>query len=175
MDTMHARLGERPDAHDQRREQAPVAPARNAEPSPLKQKKRARLPRWAWLVAAIICLAAIVIVGMRLFAGPADGIDHGKYQAIFLANSSSGVAVYFGKLERLPDGYYKLTNVYFLPSDQTADKIQKDNTLKLTKMTTQIHSPDDSMVLPREQIMYYQNMQDSSKIVQYIKQDSQKN
>lgn len=168
-------------AHDEQKE-LPQESRRYVSPLPVpaveqkKDKNKKQLPKWLVpLALAIVAVIAVLGVSKMLWGGSADGINRGGYQAVFLADDSAGASVYFGKLERLPDGYYKLSNVFFLPADQTADKISQDKTAQLAKMADQIHTPQDSLVLPREQILYYQNMDDSSTFAEYIKQNSQNN
>lgn len=146
---------------------------RYVSPHPVAEKKKDRKPRLPkWLMPVVI---AVVVVGLLfgaarlIWGGSSDGIDHSKYQAVFLSSDNSGNSVYFGKLERMSDGYYKLSNIYYLlqKSSDTSDR-------ELAKLAA-AYGSDDSMVLPREQVLFYQNMTDDSKIVQAIKQDNQKN
>lgn len=149
------------------------APAAHPAATPKHGLKR-QPPKWLWLAIGVVVVAAMVYGVGRLIFSNADGIDRGQYQAVFLTSSSLPSNVYFGKLERLPDGYYKLTGVYYLRA-QTETTQQDNSNITLTKMSTELHSPDDSLILPREQVLYYQNMRADSKVVQAIKQDNQNN
>lgn len=174
MDNMHARMRGAEPQIEPVEEKVP-APSHRYSPRVVAEKPAKKwLPtRWRWAVLAALVVAMLGFGGYQAITNGNDGIDHGKYQAVFLVSSSLPSNVYFGKLERMPNGYYRLTQVYYL-RNQTADKTKQDNTnITLTKMSTELHSPDDSLVLPREQILYYQNMQDSSKVVAAIKQDLQ--
>lgn len=180
MDNLHARMGA--PAHDEPKNVSQEAPRYISPHPPVavseQKKNKDKKPRPKWLVVLVVVsvIAAVSLgVAKMVLNGGMDGINRDRYQAVFLADDSAGVSVYFGKLERLPDGYYKLSNVFFLPADQTADKISQDKTAQLARMADQIHSPQDMLILPREQIAYYQNMDESSTFAQYIKQNSQKN
>lgn len=177
MDNMHARM--RVPEQDEPEVAQPVAvePHRYTPQRPALQqvkppKQKLKLPKWA-----IVAVITAVVVGLASVAwitlfsrNQADGIDHSKYQAVLL---TGGNLTYFGKLERLSDGYYKMTNVYLMTSDQ-ANQVKKDNTLSLAKVTQQFYTPDDEVILPREQVLQYQNMSNDSKISQYIIQDTAK-
>lgn len=170
MDSLQARMGGT--AQDEPAE-AQYESRRYVSPHPVVEKKKDKKPRFPkWLMPVVIAVIALglLIGAVRLIWGSSsDGIDHSKYQAVFLASDNSGNSVYFGKLDRMSDGYYKLTNIYYLlqKSSDTSDR-------ELAKLAV-AYGSDDSMVLPREQVLFYQNMADDSKIVQAIKQDNQKN
>ena len=131
------------------------------------------------ILIVVIAIAIVVLVAgfftWRMLTPSSDGIDTSKYQAVFLANNTLASNVYFGRLERISDGYYKLTQVYYLQQSQATTDQTKDTNVTLTKMTTQLHGPEDALILPREQVLYYQNMRSDSKVVQAILQDNQKN
>jgi asparagine N-glycosylation enzyme membrane subunit Stt3 len=129
------------------------------------------------IIIAIVVFVVLAagLVTWKMLTPSADGIDTTKYQAVFLANNTLASNVYFGRLERISDGYYKLTQVYYLQQNSTATDTNKNTNVTLTKMTTQLHGPEDSLILPREQVLYYQNMRSDSKVVQAILQDNQKN
>ena len=180
MDNMHARMRV-PEREAAKASAAPVheESSRYVSPNPpaaeAKRNKKSRLPKWGWFVLALAIIAGIIFGAWKLFltGTSADGIDKDKYQAVFLSSDSLPSNVYFGKLERMDDGYYKLTKVYYL---QNPDENESQDTTSLTvvRVAKQVHSPQDEMVVPREQVMYYQNMTDDSKVVQYIKQDLEK-
>lgn len=178
MDTMHARM-RGPEQTDPEEAQSVAAEphryvsqrppvASRTEPS----KQKIKLPKWVLPVVIVITAIGLSTIVWRMwFSGTGvDGIDHGKYQAVLL---SGGNLTYFGKLERLSDGYYRMTDVYLMTNEQ-ANKVKEDNTLSLVKVTQQFYTPDDEVILPREQVLQYQNMSNDSKISQYIKQDTQK-
>lgn len=179
MDNMHARM--RVPEREAERPQ-PAAPAaedthRYVSPRPVadtrKKQKGAGRKKW-WLVGIILVVALLGVGAWKVFAGGtgADGIDHSKYQALFLSNGTITNNVYFGKLERISDGYYRLTDVFYIKAAQaSSDKsaAANSNDLTLAKLgDTEIYGPQDTVIIPREQVLYYQNMKDDSKIVQAI-------
>src|SRR6185295_13668983 len=69
----------------------------------------------------------------------------------------------------LTDKYMILKNVYYLTTDQTSANGATNP--QLTKLgCQQLHSPTDTMVINRSQVAFWENLQDSGKVVQAIKQ-----
>lgn len=195
MENMQARLNHsaQPEPQDvsEIETSAEPAPIPAATPSPTPERPvyyssrperrpqlsvRAKRP-WKRIIIGIIAAIVLVagLVTWKMLAPSADGIDTTKYQAVFLANNTLASNVYFGRLERISDGYYKLTQVYYLQQSQAATDQTKGTSVGLTKMTTQLHGPEDALILPREQVLYYQNMRSDSKVVQAILQYNQNN
>lgn len=181
MDNMHARM--RVPEREAASQQSAATPAPADElnryvpqrPAAEVHKKRKRkLPiKWLLPVVAIIVVAALAFGAWKLFfsGAGADGIDRGKYQALFLSNGTITNNVYFGKLERISDGYYRLTDAFYIKAAQASadDKTASSNDLTLAKLgDTEIYGPQDTVIIPREQVLYYQNMKPDSKIVAAI-------
>jgi hypothetical protein len=63
-----------------------------------------------------------------------------------------------------------LKDVYYLTTSTTNDNSHAANP-QLTKLgCQQLHSPQDEMVINRSQVAFWENLQDSGKVVQAIKQ-----
>ncbi len=175
MDNMHARMRV-PEREAAKASAAPVheessryvSPRTAAEP---KRKKKSGAPKWIWPLIALVLLAGLAFGAWKLFFSGtgADGIDRGKYQAVFLSNGTITNNVYFGKLERMNDGYYKLTDAFYVKAAETTEENQDSNDITLTKLGSEIYGPQDVLIIPREQVLYYQNMKDDSRITEAIK------
>ena len=103
-------------------------------------------------------------------------IDSGKYQAVFLTNGQ----VYFGKLTDNGGDYLKLTDIYYLQS-QDQKNVQSAGTdtnnqsnLTLIKLGKELHAPEDMMEISRQQVLFWENIQKNGKVYQAI-QEYQKN
>jgi hypothetical protein len=128
----------------------------------------------------VIVGAALLLAALALWAGLSGGtagesklIDKTKYQAVFLNGGATSGAVayttYFGHLTSLNDKYYVLKDVYYLTTDQTSTTGAANP--QLTKLgCQQLHSPYDKMIINRSQVAFWENLQDSGKVVQAIKQ-----
>ncbi|MDO8736411.1 MAG: hypothetical protein Q7K29_04940 [Thermoleophilia bacterium] len=102
---------------------------------------------------------------------PGNSADKNKYQAVFLTSGQ----VYFGKLTDDGGNYVKLNDIYYL---QTQEKVQpkdsKDTStsssdLTLIKLGKELHAPADEMNISREQVLFWENIQDDGKVGQAIK------
>ena len=133
-----------------------------------KQKKN-----FKWLIAAIIVLAVLAggwFAWQKLSVD--NGIDSGKYQAVFFTNGQ----VYFGKLTVLNDGHLKLTNVFYVQSqdDTKTEKAAEgevaanQNNMQLIKMGNEVHGPEDAMIINRDQVLFYENLKPDGKVSQTI-------
>jgi len=92
-----------------------------------------------------------------------NSADKNQYQAVFLTNGQ----VYFGKLNDDGGNYVKLSDIYYL---QTQEKVQpKDNkstdqsNLTLIKLGKELHAPADEMNISRQQVLFWENIQDDGK------------
>jgi len=126
-----------------------------------------------------LILVAIVAVGIFwswwLFGrdtsfNESTNINTSEYQAIFLTNGQ----VYFGKLANLNHKYVTITDVYYLQvqsnsSLQGASSSTSPNSqVSLVKLGNELHGPQDKMYIANGQMLFWENMKDSSKVVQAI-------
>jgi hypothetical protein len=132
------------------------------------------------IVGAALLLAAIALwVGFSSgSAGESKLVNSDKYQAVFLNGGATSGSVayttYFGHVTTLNDKYFVLKDVYYLTTDQTSSCGWAFG--ELTKLgCQQLHSPYDEMVINRTQVAFWENLQDSGKVVQAIKQFQQQN
>ena len=89
--------------------------------------------------------------------------------------------MYFGKLEQAGGAYMKLTDIYYLQSQQSvganaSDKDSKNpqqtstdqNNVQLIKLGDEIHGPEDAMVISKDQVLFYENLKSDGKVAQSI-------
>jgi hypothetical protein len=119
------------------------------------------------LVVLIILIVLVLIVRTQLFrAGvatlfapsAAEVIDRGAYQAVFLSNG----ATYFGKLQPQGDEWFLLTDVFYLSASD-------ESGTQLIKRGTEAQGPKEPMIIPRDQILFIENLRDDGDIVTLIK------
>jgi hypothetical protein len=133
------------------------------------------------VLAAIVAVAIIVIGGLawwgwKQMGGTAGAVKGNQYQALFLTNGQ----VYFGKLGSVDDKYVKLNDIYYLQVQQTVQPDEKKATdssnpqVSLAKLGSELHGPEDVMYVNREQVLFWENIKDDSKVVQAIKQNANK-
>lgn len=131
-------------------------------------------------------LTVVILVGIAiLLAAIAFGLGHGKsdkgeykyvnrdkYQAVFLSNGQ----VYFGNVQALNSQYIRMTNIYYLTQGDGSSSSSSSSNYSLIKLgCQQIHDPYDSMVINREQVTFWENLQDDGKVVTSIKKFKQQN
>ena len=125
------------------------------------------------LMLALLIVVIVVIGGMHLWLGQSSGlsgVNGSEFQAAFLSNGQ----VYFGKLSGVNDKYVKLTNIYYLQAPQQNvqpgnNQQQTPTQLTVVKLGNELHGPEDSMFIARSQLLFWENLKDSGKVVQAIK------
>jgi hypothetical protein len=157
-------------------QEAPRTTYRTEIPHFDEPKKRRPLKR---IILAIVIV--LVVAGLGFFGwtalnnknqATAPAIDTSKYQAVFFTNGQ----VYFGKLQAFNDQYLKLTNIYYLQT-QTASTTGSSNpqtsssdsgNVQLIKLGSEIHGPEDQMVISKDQVLFYENLKPDGKVAQSI-------
>jgi len=100
----------------------------------------------------------------------------GAYQAVFLSNGQ----VYFGKVSDLNRTYVKLSDIYYLqmkkgvqtqePPAEGEQAVAAQSQLSLIKLGSELHGPNDSMIINQKHILFIESLKDDSKVVDAIKQ-----
>jgi hypothetical protein len=157
-------------------QEAPKTTHRAEIPHFDEPKKRRPLKR---IILAVVII--LVVIGLGFFGwtalnnknqANATAIDTSKYQAVFFTNGQ----VYFGKLQAFNDQYLKLTNIYYLQT-QTASTTGSSNpqtsssdsgNVQLIKLGSEIHGPEDQMVISKDQVLFYENLKPDGKVAQSI-------
>lgn len=158
-----------------------------ANPASIPEKKiKCACSNRCWNIIMYVILVLIVIFsGLKLWLICYQfnkSIDRKTYQVVFLDNGES----YFGKLSNIGFKTYKLENVYYLkqfPKQQetAADEntnidtnantntSASDYEVRLIKLGEQeFYKPVNNMILTREHILYWENLQSSSEVMDFI-------
>lgn len=125
-------------------------------------------------VAAVVAVVAI-LVGVAVLAASGDNIkseskyvDTGKLQAVFLNTGQ----VYFGNIKSLNNKYFVVSNIYYLQtsggSSSTASTTA-NTSVSLVKLGCELHEPYDQMVINRDQVTFWENLQDNGQVAQAVK------
>lgn len=132
----------------------------------------------AKLLTVFLILAAVTFVGVYLSRAvgslSADTAVKGKqFQAVFLTNGQ----VYFGKVSQVDSSYVKLTNIYYLQvttaatGSQTVQPKASDTAnqqVSLAKLGGELHGPEDTMFISRQQILFWENLKGDGKVAKAI-------
>lgn len=134
--------------------------------------------RFLWPVIVTIVVIIVAVGGWFAWSRMNNGavaIDSSKYQAVFFTNGQ----VYFGKLHAAGSGYMKLTDVFYLQSQQSGDNANSSNpqqaaadkgNVQLIKLGDEIHGPEDEMIISKDQVLFYENLKSDGKVAQSIGQ-----
>lgn len=129
--------------------------------------------KWTRWGTAALFLAVVVLVVAALVAFSFGGqkaensyIDSKKLQAVFLNTGQ----VYFGDIKSLNSKYLVLDNIYYLQtSGGSQGTTSSSNTsVSLVKLGCELHSPYDRMVINRDQVTFWENLQDSGQVAQAV-------
>ena len=151
---------------------SPVQPEATSGPRP----RKSRAGMIIGLILGFVLLAAGI--GGYWFLSRSQlstQIDSGKYQAVFLSSGQ----VYFGKLTAVDSQYLKLSGVFYIQSQQDAaseeDQItaQESTGMQLIKLGEEVHGPEDTMIINRDQMLFFENLKSDGKVTQLIRQHSQ--
>lgn len=142
-------------------------------PKEEKSKKRFIVPIILVTVIVLFLVGWLVAISMR-GGSNAQGIDSSKYQAVFFTNGQ----VYFGKLESFNDESMKLTDIFYLQTQDTAvseegsenpqETAPDQGNVQLIKLGSEVHGPEDEMILSKAQVLFYENLKTDSKVTKTI-------
>ena len=119
-----------------------------------------------WVVGFFAIMLVVPFLGFAHSSSTSfPSVEAAKWQAVFLSNNQ----VYFGKLQNLDEGYVTLSDVYYL---QTASELQQaqsaGSNLNLIKLGGEVHGPEDTIYIPKSSVLFWENMKDTSRVVQTI-------
>lgn len=114
-------------------------------------------------VATIVYLATIRPQSQSKF------VDTGRYQAVFL----NGGQVYFGRITSLNNQFTRIADIYYLQVNQQVQPDQSNpsaasNNVSLVKLGCELHGPHDSMVINKDQIIFWENLKTDGKVAKAI-------
>jgi uncharacterized integral membrane protein len=160
-----------------RQEPAAASAAAPQAPHSLSKKgANGSVPKWLNLMSvAILFGVAILLILLTLLFARTNNTDNefeyvskGQYQAVFLNNGQ----VYFGDIGSLNAKYIDLTNVYYLTqtaATNASGQQQATGDYTLVKLgCQQIHSPTDRMLINRDQVTFWENLDKDGKVAKSI-------
>lgn len=118
--------------------------------------------------ALLLAAVALYLAFSTNTAGESKNIVANEYQAVFLNNGQ----VYFGKLSTLNDKYVVITKVFYIENNasttsQTPQTASNNYTLRKLG-TTELHAPEDKMIINKTQVTFWENLKDTSQVVTKI-------
>jgi hypothetical protein len=138
------------------------------EDQPAKPRRKKKMSSKAWIWILLVLAIVLGVSGAYKFMG--GGVMSGNgYYAVFLDNNQ----VYFGNLSHKKSAYVVLEDVYYLrvtqvlqKNDQGQDVAVPD--INLIKLGTELHKPVDKMEIQQDHILFIEELQKDSSILQAI-------
>ena len=134
------------------------------------QQKKQRSPALKILFSIVVLYACAGLVWFGVFvytrvSNPPVMATYipSEYQAVFLDNNQ----VYFGKITAITSTLLTIQDIYYLNTSATGSSTSEKQ-LSLIKLGTEIHAPEDEMFIPLAHVLYYENLQPTSRVVTAI-------
>lgn len=120
----------------------------------------------ALLAVAVVILIVAVFVAALGGKNKAESkyVDTSKLQAVFLNTGQ----VYFGSVKSLNNRYMILNNIYYLQTANSGSNASANSSVTLVKLGCELHEPYDQMVINRDQITFWENLQDNGQVAKAV-------
>lgn len=117
------------------------------------------------LFVSALVLAVALIVSIATRSNEQGYVDGDNYQVVALVDKQA----YFGKITDITDNYIVLSDVYYIQGSSDQNATDATNTT-LVKRGCEIHKPSDKMIVYRDQINFWENLQKDGKVAEAIGQ-----
>ena len=144
-----------------------------------KKLDKLNFPKWYHLVTTtllvVIVLLVLSLTGLIFTSKPETQgkfVDTKKLQAVFLNTGQ----VYFGHISSLNNQYFVLNNIYYLQTASTdTTKAASSNNISLVKLGCELHRPSDTMIINRDQVTFWENLQSDGQVAKAVADFTTKN
>jgi hypothetical protein len=121
-------------------------------------------------IALLFALTALIVAFIFFIAfgnrNQAASVRKDKFQAVFLNNGQ----VYFGNIKGVSRSSFDLQNIYYLQTsgNSTDATAASSSNVSLVKLGCELHAPYDQMIINSDQVLFWENIQDSSQVAKAI-------
>ncbi len=154
---------------------AQTTAAGNPSPSNNKKAKRSDRGEWARIGTVILVVLVAILLGGAIALASMGGndikpeskfVDSSKLQAVFLNTGQ----VYFGNIKTLNSKYFVVSNIYYLQTSNSASgsTSNANTSVSLVKLGCELHEPYDQMVINRDQVTFWENLQDNGQVAKAV-------
>jgi len=113
----------------------------------------------------VLLIALVIFLGVGNNNAESKYVDTNKLQAVFLNTGQ----VYFGKIKTLNDKFFVLSNIYYLQTSSNGQSSSNSNTsVSLVKLGCELHMPYDQMVINRDQVTFWENLQGDGQVAKAV-------
>lgn len=113
------------------------------------------------VVLGVFLIGVLIAATVWLVFPKGQQINTSTYQAVYLTNGQ----MYFGKLQNT-DGAYLTIKSPYMPQSTSSPQ---DTASAIIKVKNQLWGPEDSIAIRSDQVSFWQNLRDDSKVTQAIK------
>ena len=156
------------------RNSQPVAQSAHAPAAGSSNVKRGGASEGKWekvlnlvLAVAIVVLLLATVLGLATKGNGSDEaalVNKDKLQAVFLNTGQ----VYFGNVDELNSKYFVVSNIYYLQTSSTGTQQNASTSVSLVKLGCELHEPFDKMVINRDQVTFWENLQDGGQVAKAV-------
>lgn len=124
------------------------------------------------VIKKVLCVIVIVAVLVWIDASfnilsssQANKQARTQLQTVFLTNGQ----VYFGALSRHGIGYWRLDRAHYVQISKATEGGESQETrTTLKKLSDDMHRPQDTLIIPASNILFWQNLRSDSPVAQAI-------
>ncbi len=155
-------------------------------PAPSASASRAWTPRYKtdgkfgmWLRCASVALLfsgtvlVVAIAGLLYYGNGSESryVDSSKYQAVDV-NANGSDQLYFGHIVKVNSRFLVLQDIYYAAPGQSAQSsVSASSSFSLIKSGCERVGAYDQMIINRDHVTYWENLQSSGTVAQKIAQD----
>ncbi len=147
------------------------APAGGNKKSKDSNKKRKALRAGGGILGLLVLALVVALIGVIAFGGAkteAKYVDETKLQAVFLQTGQ----VYFGKIDKdtVTSNSFVMNDIYYLQTSSTgtAQQATSNTNVSLVKLGCELHAPRDQMVINRDQVTFWENLNESGQVAKAV-------
>ncbi len=152
-----------------------VAAGKNSGPKSSKYNGNDKMTRIFFVgflgVVTVLLIAVVLLMSStkNVASSELDAVKGNQFQAVFL----NGGQVYFGKINDINSRYLNMNNIYYLRVNQQVQPDQANsanaaNDISLVKLGCELHGPEDSMVIYRDQVIFWENLKTDGQVAKAV-------
>jgi len=140
----------------------------------MSKAKKAKFGSIIIYIVAIV-LIAVIFAASIYFSGSTSVKYTDDYYAVFLSNGQ----VYFSKVDKQARDFTILSDIYYLRVQRAlqpgaeGEQPQEQQSISLVKLGSELHGPQDKMIINNEHILFIEELKEDSKVVVAIDKDKE--